>query len=249
QQQQQQQKARMQLCRGSSTAKGHSGPQKGPQEFLGGPLGLGPPGALVAAPAAAAAAAAEGGALQWAKLLPDGSGICGVYADGLVRFFATPESLSVTGRQAEQEGAAAAAATEAAAAPEAAAAAAAEVLSPWLEVAAGEAVWDLAFPPQLFAQEAADSCCCAISVLDHPIQVRRLVDGCAVCSLLFVDRGEELQQIFAVAFAGSKLLLAAAKSAFALFDLDRPPKPVQEWQLGTRRSKGSSVQKGVISKP
>ncbi|CDI81132.1 hypothetical protein EAH_00059180 [Eimeria acervulina] len=140
--------------------------------------------ATAAAAEAAATAAADGGALQWAKLLPDGSGICAVFADGLLRFFATPEALSGGGLDAVCDREAAAGAPAAATAT----AAAAAELSPWLELAVGETLWDMSFPPDLFHQQGPDSCCCAVSAIDHP-----------------------------------------------------------EWQLGTRRSKGSVVQKGMIS--
>ncbi|OEH77436.1 hypothetical protein cyc_02830 [Cyclospora cayetanensis] len=146
-----------------------------------------PPSLLAALPAATA----EAGALQWAEWLPDGSGVCSVFEGGLMRFYATPENLSSTSQEAE--GDAAFAPTVGGEGSREGAPCTAGNMTPWLEVCEGEAIRAVAFSQEL-QWEYADRCCFAVAAVDHPIQLRRLRDGALLCSLMAVDRGDELRQ-------------------------------------------------------
>ncbi|KAF8820159.1 putative guanine nucleotide-binding protein [Cardiosporidium cionae] len=172
--------------------------------------------------------------LKGAKWSPDGKIILSCSDDGIARLYATPPppTSDIDNENATYESMG----DEDAAVP--------TPLLPWVQVDEGETIFDFCWYP-LMDWAAPSTCYFALSARDHPIHLYNPHDN-GFITYSPLDAEEELSSFVALAFhpLGSKLF-GGNRNSVSVYDISRPGKPLQEYILSTRRSKGT--QRGIIS--
>ncbi|CAG0897540.1 unnamed protein product [Cyprideis torosa] len=120
------------------------------------------------------------------------------------------------------------------------------VSTPAVQVLEGDCVYDYCWYPSMNSQDR-ESCCFLSTSRGHPIHLYDAYDGSLRASFRSYDHVDEVTCAYSLAMASlpaSSRIASGLKSELRIFDVNRPGRGDDVWNLKEKRSEGQS---GVIS--